>query len=77
MYICYASEKLSSFRKYPYPPQGLLEILGGREGFQKPEFLKESMKPIWNCQGCGWEDFTLKKYLGEGMDIFWSGTVTL
>ena len=42
--------KLGSSRKYPYPPHGrLLEIPRGR-GFQKPNFLKESMALKWNFQ---------------------------
>ena len=40
----------------------------GGEGFQKDNFLKESMALKWNFQRGG--GFKLKSFHGRGMDIF-------
>ena len=59
---------LCSSRKYQCPPQGrLMEIPRGR-GFQKPNFLNESMTLKWNFQRGG--GFQLKNLPWEGYGYF-------
>jgi len=50
---------------------GISEGVGG--GFQKPKFLKKSVKLIWNFQRG--EEFKPKNHPWGGMNIFWNNTI--
>ena len=46
----------------------------GGGGFQKPNFVKESMTLKWNFLRGGGGGLKLKNVCGRGMDIFWNIT---
>jgi len=52
--------------KYPHPPQGRLTEIPRGEGFQKPKFLKESMKLKRNFQFPGRGGGGQKFYFSRG-----------
>ncbi len=65
--------KLCGSRKYPYPPHGRsLEIRECR-GFQRPKFLKESMKLKYGI----FRGVVKVQMRGGGVDIFWCNTFIL
>ena len=59
---------------HAHPMEGQWKFQGGR-GFQKPNFLKESMTPKWNFQRGGEFNLKNKTFHGRGMDIFWNNTI--
>ena len=61
--------------KYLYrtPPMEFYWKFHGKQGSQKPKFLKESMKPNLYFQRDG--EFKPKNFPGEIMDIFWNNKI--